>query len=118
MGHSGSVIGFVLVIVLLLFLAVRLGRSFRRTTSMLKRPDYWDPQQPDLTRTDSAERDPAQPGGDGGGQGGHGHASGSGSGGDHGGSHGGGFSGGGFSGGFSGGGFSGGGDSGGGGHHG
>jgi hypothetical protein len=87
MGHSGSVIGFVLVIVLLLFLAVRLGRSFRRTTRMLKRPDYWDPQDgPDPSRFEGHEHGPGHPGSDGG----HGGAGHSGFSGDHGGGGGGG----------------------------
>jgi hypothetical protein len=64
MGHSGGVIGYALVIVLLVFLSLRLARSFRRTNRMLKRPDYWDPRQPDLTRTDAADREASRPGGE------------------------------------------------------
>jgi hypothetical protein len=43
--HSGGVGGFIgiaLVILVLLLAAARLARSFRRTSRMLKRDDYWD----------------------------------------------------------------------------
>ena len=66
MHHSGGVIGYALVIVLLLFLSVRLARSFRRTNRMLKRPDYWDPANgPDPSRPDAHQHAPDRPGSDG-----------------------------------------------------
>jgi uncharacterized membrane protein YgcG len=66
MHHSGGVIGYALVIVLLLFLSVRLARSFRRTNRMLKRPDYWDPANgPDPSRPDGHQHAPGRPDTDG-----------------------------------------------------
>ena len=95
MGHSGSIILFLIICALVIFLFARLRRSFSRTSRMLEHYNL-DPADP-------ADRQP-QPGDQhrGGPAGGHGHGSGSGSsssgsgssGADSGGGHHGGFSGG------------------------
>ena len=43
MHHAGGFIGIALIVLLLVVVALRLARSFRRTTRMLNSADYWDP---------------------------------------------------------------------------